>query len=382
MKSNYCITLLIIALSTQFALAQNPAKETKNRRLADKIAHRYPMVDGHVDLPYRLKSIHFRLQKEYLGIPIQSEKGDFDYVKAQKGGLSAPFMSIFVPSNHQREGGAKELADSLITMVEGITKAHPDKFALAKTPQEIEQNFRKNLISLPLGMENGAPIEDKLSNIVYFFNRGVRYITLTHVEDNLICDSSNDKKRTWGGLSPFGREVVGEMNRLGMLIDISHVSDEAFYQVMELSKVPCIASHSSCRAFTPDFPRNMSDAMIQKLAQKGGVIMISFGNMFLDNASAKHYLEQQKQSKPLVTVKAIADHIDHVVKIAGIDYVGFGSDFDGVGEYLPEGIKTVAQYPNLIFELLQRNYSEKAIAKIMYQNVFRVWNQVIAEAKK
>ncbi|MCU0446551.1 MAG: dipeptidase [Microscillaceae bacterium] len=382
MKHYYQLFILGLFLMSHLSPAQTAQPQTKNRRLAHKIAHRYPMVDGHVDLPYRLKSLNFRLQKEYLGIPIQSDKGEFDYVKAKKGGLSAPFMSIFVPSNYQREGGAKELADSLIKMIEGISQAHPDKFALAKTPQDIAQNFRNGLISLPLGMENGAPIEDKLANVSYFFNRGVRYITLTHVEDNLICDSSNDKKRTWGGLSAFGREVVAEMNRLGMLIDISHVSDETFFQVMELSKSPCIASHSSCRTFTPDFPRNMSDAMIKKLAQKGGVIMISFGNMFLDNASAKHYLEQQKQAKPLVTVKAIADHIDHVVKIAGVDYVGFGSDFDGVGDYLPEGIKTVAEYPNLIFELLQRGYTEKDIAKMMYQNIFRVWNEVIAQAQK
>jgi membrane dipeptidase len=374
--------LIFLFFFIPLTLHSQNTNEKALRKLADKLAHQFPIVDGHVDLPYRLKMINFRLTKDYLGIPIQSKEGNFDYTRAKKGGLSAPIMSIFVPADFQRKGGAKELADSLIDMVQGIAQNHPNKFKVALNPTAIEQNFKKGLISLPMGMENGAPIETNLQNITYFRQKGISYITLTHTEDNQICDSSNDKKRTWGGLSPYGYSVVKEMNKVGVMIDISHVSDETFFQVMENSKAPCIASHSSCRAFTPDFPRNMSDEMIKKLAEKGGVIMISFGNMFLDNKSALHYLNAEKGPRPEVGLEKLVAHIEHVVKLVGINHVGFGSDFDGVSDALPIGMKDVSAYPNLIYELLKKGYSEADIAKICYQNVFRVWNKVLEIAEK
>lgn len=378
--------------------------DTALMKLADEIAHKYIITDGHVDLPYRLNVINFRLTKEFLGIPIATDKGDFDYERAKKGGLDAPFMSIYIPASYQETGGAKEFADSLIDMVSGIAEAHPDKFAITTSPAQAQENFEKGIMSLPMGMENGAPIEDDLSNVAYFHERGIRYITLTHSKDNLICDSSYDTTRTWGGLSPFGREVVKEMNRVGMIVDVSHISDDAFYQVMELTDVPVIASHSSCRKFTPDFERNMSDDMIKLLGKKNGVIQINFGSTFLDGEIAKQreelrskltkILEEQglsyrdEAAEPIIEqfqkenpalfsdVQMVANHIDNVVAIAGIDHVGLGSDYDGVGDSLPTGLKDVSQYPNLIFELLKRGYSEEDIAKICYRNVFRVWNAV------
>ncbi len=377
--------------------------------LAQKLAHRYIITDGHVDLPYRLKIKNFRLTKELIGIPIETNEGDFDYIRAKKGGLDAPFMSIYIPSSYQVSGGAKLLADSLIDMVNSIATAHPDKFAMAGSPKEVKRNFKKGLISLPMGMENGAPIEEDLANVAYFHKRGIRYITLTHATDNKICDSSYDTTHTWNGLSAFGREVVREMNRTGIMIDISHVSDTTFYQVMALSKAPCIASHSSCRKFTPGFERNMNDDMIRLLGQKGGVIQINFGSTFLDakiqeheaemrnelselleekglkytDPAAKELIEAFQKSHPTLysDVQMVAAHIDHVVSIAGIDHVGLGSDFDGVGDSLPTGLKDVSQYPNLISELLKRGYSESDIAKICYKNVFRVWEQVEKVAK-
>ena len=173
---------------------------------ANEIAHKYIITDGHVDLPYRLKAKNFKLTKEYMGIPIETKEGDFDYVRAKKGGLSAPFMSIYIPSEYQINGGAKLLADSLINMIESITNAHPDKFKIAKSVSEVENNFAKGIISLPMGMENGAGIEDDLSNLAYFKNRGISYITLTHGKDNKICDSSYDTTATWNGLSPYGEK--------------------------------------------------------------------------------------------------------------------------------------------------------------------------------
>ena len=375
---------------------------------ANELAQKFIITDGHVDLPYRLKVKNFRLEKEYLGIPIETDEGDFDYVRAKQGGLDAPFMSIYIPSSYQVTGGAKELADTLINMVTGIVDAHPDKFALAGTPDEVRAAFALGKIALPMGMENGAPIGDDISKVKYFFDRGIRYVTLTHGKDNLICDSSYDETRTWGGLSPFGREVVAEMNRIGMMVDISHVSDDTFYQVIEITKAPVIASHSSCRAFTPDFERNMSDDMIKKLGENGGVIQINFGSSFLDgeltkknnenrqklgailreqglsfrDEAAKEIIEQFRKENPslFADVETVANHIDHVVKLAGIDHVGLGSDYDGVGDSLPTGLKDVSQYPNLIYVLLKRGYSEEDIEKICSGNVFRVWKKVIEVA--
>lgn len=404
---NLLLGLLFLSCA---ALAQK--KELTNEELrqkADQIAHKYILTDGHVDLPYRLKVKQFKLEREYMGIPIETKEGDFDYVRAKKGGLSAPFMSIYIPSSYQKTGNEKVLADSLIDMIQAIIKAHPDKFAEGRTPQQVDDNFKKGLISLPMGMENGAPILE-LKDVKYYYDKGIRYITLTHGKDNHICDSSYDSTYTWKGLSPYGKDVVKEMNRVGIMVDISHVSDDSFYQAIELSKVPCIASHSSCRFYTPGFKRNMSDDMIKALAKKGGVIQINFGTSFLDekarldvdekrkklqailteknlkfsDEAAKPVIEEFRKQNPTLyaDVEKVADHIEHVIKVAGVDYVGIGSDYDGVGDSLPTGLKDVSQYPNLIYVLLKRGYTEKDIAKIMYQNVWRVWKKVQAGAEK
>lgn len=403
--------VLALAACTPKTTDLSELSDAKLEKMANKLAHQYIITDGHVDLPYRLNIINFRFTKEFIGIPIETDNGDFDYKRAKKGGLDAPFMSIYIPARYQETGGAKEFADSLIDMVSGIAANHPDKFAVAYSPDQIEQQFKRGLISLPMGMENGAPIEDDLNNVEYFFKRGIRYITLTHSKDNQICDSSYDDTGTWGGLSDFGRKVVQEMNRVGIMVDISHVSDNTFYQVMELTKAPVIASHSSCRKFTPGFERNMSDDMIKKLGENGGVIMINFGTSFLDGELRKSSGEKRRElnqlleekgldeddeaAEPIIEqfkeenkealyadVKKVADHIDNVVKIAGIDHVGLGSDFDGVGDSLPTGLKDVSQYPNLIFELLKRGYSQEDIRKICYANLFRVWRQVEGVAQQ
>jgi len=378
------------------------------RKKADELAHKYILTDGHVDLPYRLKIKNFRLEREYLGIPLKTTEGDFDYERAKKGGLTAPFMSIYIPSSYQQTGGAKELADSLINMVRGIATAHPDKFGIVSTPKEADANFKKGIISFPMGMENGAPLL-KISDVAYFRKKGISYVTLTHGKDNHICDSSYDTTHTHKGLSAYGREVVKEMNRVGIMVDISHVSDDAFYQAIELSSVPVIASHSSCRYFTPTFKRNMSDDMIKLLAKKDGVIQINFGSSFLDEKyrqqievlqdkfgkalkekgikmgtpEADEFQKQFQKENPVLfaDVETVADHIDHVVKLTGsTKHVGIGSDFDGVGDSLPTGLKDVSQYPNLFYVLLKRGYTESDIANIMYKNVWRVWQKTIDNA--
>ncbi len=395
------ITLAAIACKTKKTIADT----SENLELHDQLAQKYIIVDGHIDLPYRLRVMNFRLEKEFLEIPVQSDKGDFDFVRSREGGLDAPFMSIYIPADYQKDPGrSKSVADSLINMVEAICKKNPTYFEVAYTPEDVERIFKQGKLALPMGMENGSGIEDDLSNIKHFSDRGINYITLTHSKDNLICDSSYDTTRTWKGLSPFGFKVVEEMNKQGVMVDISHVSDTTFYQAIKHSKVPVIASHSSCRKFTPDFERNMDDDMLKVLGENGGVIMINFGSTFIDqkvkddrwqlgldmnayleergmtreSEGAKEIMEKIMEETELSfsDVKVVADHIDHVVKIAGVDHVGFGSDFDGVGDSLPTGLKDVSDYPNLIKELLARGYSEEDIAKICSGNLMRVWKKV------
>jgi membrane dipeptidase len=278
--------------------------------------------------------------------------------------------------------------------------------AYAFSPEDVIRNFKEGKFSVALGMENGSPIEGKLENLTYFYKRGIRYITLAHSKSNHISDSSYDPKRQWNGLSPFGEKVVREMNRLGIMIDVSHLSDSAFYDVLRISKAPVIASHSSCRTFTPGWERNMSDQMIKDLAARGGVIQINFGTSFLrgdfrekmkdaykqmrehhfawDSEEGQQFLKQymKEHGIHLATVKDVADHIDHVVQLVGVQYVGLGSDFDGLGETLPTDLKDVSMYPNLIQELLKRGYSRKDIKKICSGNILRVWKKVEETARR
>ncbi|MCY1077745.1 dipeptidase [Archangium lansingense] len=374
------------------------------------LAKRVIIADGHVDVPYRLVEKLGPEGEPTEDISQRTAGGDFDYPRAVEGGLDVPFMSIYIPADLQAKPGAsKALADSLIDMMEKIARKSPEKFAMAHSVEEARRNTQDGKVSFALGIENGSAIEDSLENVKHFHKRGVRYITLTHSKDNQISDASfNTGKRTWNGLSPFGRQVVAEMNRVGIMVDVSHLSDDAIRQAVEVSQVPVIASHSSCRYFTPGFERNISDELIRVVAAKGGVVMINFGSGFLSQAANTYELELRKAMMafvqergvardgaevqafvesymrehpvPFARVEDVADHIDHVVKLVGIDHVGLGSDFDGVGPSLPIGLKDVSQYPNLFRVLLERGYSEADIEKVASGNVFRVWQRVESHA--
>jgi len=365
---------------------------------ARQIARTSLIVDTHIDVPYRLNG-------RPADVSEATEDGDFDYPRAIAGGLNAPFMSIYTPAELEREGRSKEVAESLIRMVEGFVEHAPGKFAIARTVADVRSQFEAGLISLPMGMENGSPIEGDLENLQHFYDRGIRYITLTHSLSNQISDSSYDENRQWNGVSEFGVAVIEQMNRLGIMIDVSHVSDDAFWQILELSQAPVIASHSSARYFTPGFERNMSDEMIVALADKGGVIQINFGSTFISQkardygdartAARKKYLAdnpglkeadiyrsfadiyaKQHGPMPYASLDDVLDHFDHVIDLVGVDSVGIGSDFDGVGDSLPNGLKDVSQYPNLVRGLLERDYSEQDVRKILGENLLRVWRAV------
>jgi len=379
--------------------AESPAPSGDDADLssrAQQLARELIIVDTHVDLPYRLN-------KNPDDISVRTEGGHFDYPRSREGGLDAPFMSIYVPASLQETGGSKELADELIDMVEKLEADWPDKFAVARSPDDVRRNFESGVISLPMGMENGSPVEGDLDNLRHFYDRGIRYITLTHSENNEICDSSYADDRKWNGLSPFGKEVVAEMNRLGIMVDISHVSDDSFRDILEVTRAPVIASHSSCRRYTPEFERNMDDEMIRALAENGGVIQINFGSMFVrgdahqqstdfwkefreymeangldwEHEDSKRFREEYWKDRERIRgdLSDIVDHIDHVVELVGIDHVGFGSDFDGVAA-VPVGLDDVAHYPNLIEALLEAGYTEEQIEKIAGGNLLRVWTEV------
>lgn len=392
------IFLFVLVASSMWSvwdIAKSESSEELLMKKANELAQKFIITDGHIDVPWRLH------KGGYEDLSVRTPGGDFDYVRATEGGLDVPFMSIYVPATYQVTGGAKAMAEELIQSVEKITTDHPDKFEVAYNVADAERIVSEGKIALPMGMENGAPLEGDLSNVKYFHERGISYITLTHSEDNDICDSSyNLGERTHKGLSEFGAEVVKEMNKVGIMIDISHVSDDAFYQIMDVTEVPAIASHSSARHFTPGFERNMSDDMIKRLAENGGVIQINFGSSFVtqeskdkrtangekisqyaeennlesDDPKLQEFAKQVAEDNPVFCdVTDVADHIDHVVKLAGIEHVGFGSDYDGVGDTLPYGLKDPSDFPNLIYHLLKRGYSEEDIEKICYKNVWRVW---------
>ena len=366
-----------------------------------EIAKSSIIIDTHIDVPYRLN-------EKWADISEATEDGNFDYPRAVEGGLNAPFMSIYTPSVLEAEGRSRTVAEQLIDLVEGIVSDSPDKFAIAYSTDDVRRHFDQGLISFPLGMENGSPIEGDISNLQYFFDRGIRYITLAHNLSNHISDSSRDDPH-WDGLSLFGIELVIEMNRLGVMVDVSHISDDAFWDVMEISQVPVIASHSTSRHFTPGWLRNMSDEMITSLAANGGVIMVNFGSSFLSNeaneyrydrrdAYRTHLSENEIDGRdeeeeafnqawekehgpfPFADLETVLDHYDHIIKLVGIDHVGIGSDYDGVGDTLPIGLKDVSTYPNLIDGFLRRGYSDEDIRKILAENLLRVWGAVEAFA--
>ncbi|MCC2616437.1 dipeptidase [Aestuariibacter halophilus] len=386
-----------LSLTVSLALCGAAVAEQQDDVLAHAkaLTQQHILVDGHIDVPYRVN-------EQWVDVTQATEGGDFDYPRARQGGLNAPFMSIYVPAELDASAESTALAHKLIDSVEAIVGRAPDKFAIATSVADVEEQFKQGLISLPMGMENGSPVQGSLATLKAFYDRGIRYITLAHSQSNHISDSSYDLRRKWKGLSPFGKEMVREMNALGMMVDISHVSDAAFYQAVEISTAPVIASHSSLRSFTPGFERNMDDDMIKALAENGGVVMINFGSTFVDQVArnwrnqfsqARKPVEQQygedseqaqgfeaqyREEKPFpfAGVAKVADHIDHVVKLVGIEHVGIGSDYDGVGDSLPQGLKDVASYPNLVAELLRRGYSDDDIAKLLGENLLRVWREV------
>ena len=362
-------------------------------------------IDTHCDTPMAL------LEGDLdVGVANKAPGSRVDFPRMEEGGLDAIFFAAFTSQrarNDENTQKAYELANEMIEKTYEVCKKYNNMAEVATTPEDVVRLEKEGKRAIYIGMENGFPLGQELDRVEEFYNKGVRYITLCHSSNNDVCDSSTDKKGPeFNGLSPFGKKVVKEMNRLGMIIDVSHISDKSFYDVVELSKVPVIASHSSVRAIA-HHKRNMTDDMIKALAKNGGVIQICLLDDYIkdpDTTTVRYQKEQElrkvfntsfakmsdeeqaevrrqwreldeKYPKQLPTVADCVDHIDHVKKLVGIDYVGIGSDFDGGGGLAD--CADVSQMPNITAEMLKRGYTEEEIAKVWGGNFLRVFAKVI-----
>ena len=403
---NACLVFMLFVLmvpSCKFDQKMNqnnqssPSTETTNNDPIS-IHHRAIAVDMHADTAQRLLDENVDLQQE-LG------DGHFDAVRARTGGLDAQFFSIWVEPQLFGGGGAKAMkrADDQIAAVRALAEKHPETWVFATSAADIRGAVGQGKIAALMGLEGGYAIDDKLENVKRYYDLGVRYMSPAWSVSTSWAGSSGDEAGRTRGLNEFGKNVVREMNRLGMMIDVSHVSDPTFWDIVNTSTAPVVATHSACRALA-DVPRNLTDDMIRALANTGGVVNVIFYPEHLEpgwsqkkkqvdaeiaamvqqasaeepgdavhKKMARDRVRQREyaQRLPPVNVARIVDHIDHIVKLVGVDHVGIGSDFDGV-QITTSGLATVAELPNLTKELLRRGYSETQIEKILGGNMLRV----------
>jgi membrane dipeptidase len=365
-----------------------------------EVLHRRAIiVDGHCDTPYRLLRHNVHLDEH-------DPEAQADLRSLQESGITASFFAAYVPPFYAGRGAAA-FARQLIDLIEVETARRPDALTLCIDPAGIRAAKHDGKIAVMIGVEGGHAIEDSLDILRELYSRGARYMTLTHVNTNNWCDSSGDAPRH-GGLTDFGREVVRTMNDLGMIVDVSHISDDAFRDVITTTRVPVVATHSSARALCRH-PRNMTDDMLRELARNGGVCMINFFSAFISDEVAQVIMAANKKPKkssgdptggteempddrvdwdtylewfqslgcPTATLDQVADHIFHVANIAGIDHVGIGSDFDGVPA-LPDGLGNAASLPLLTARLLERGMSPRDVEKVLGGNFMRVFEAVEA----
>jgi membrane dipeptidase len=371
---------------------------------AREIHARATLIDGHNDLPWKIReqgSPGF----EKMDISQSQPKLDTDIPRLRSGGVKAQFWSVFVPASTGADGKALSTTLEQIALVKAMIKRYPETFEFAGSVDDIERICAAGRIASLIGVEGGHSIENSLNVLRELYAQGARYMTLTHSDTLDWADSATDAERH-GGLTPFGEEVVKEMNRLGMLVDISHVSIATMQHVLRVSQAPIIFSHSSARAIA-DHPRNVPDDVLKLTAEKGGVVMVNFYSGFVVPSSA----ELGKKAMPLLrelrarhgrdtaairaemrawslknpmdpgTIHVVLDHIDHIAKVAGVDHVGIGSDFDGVDK-LPAQLEDVSTYPRITQGLLDRGYSEPDIHKILGGNLLRVMREAEKTARR
>jgi membrane dipeptidase len=400
MKAFFC------GLITLFLLAGCGNTEEQLIKRANKIHASVLTVDTHCDTPMEFTRSDFDLG-------VKHEDGCVDFPRMKEGGLNAEFFAVFTGQGPRNDSSFSKVHKKALEIFNAIHKNVEKNSTLAELAYTSDDAYRikkSGKIAAFIGVENGYPIGKDISRVKQYYDLGARYITLSHSRNNDICDSSTDPEGAESnGLSPFGEEVVKEMNRLGMMVDVSHISDKSFYDVIKLSKAPVFASHSSCRALCEN-PRNIDDNMLLALKKNGGVIQICILSIYLKTPEPNPELEAklkelrgkygdssglsdsirrqmrseyralQKKYEKLATVKDAVDHIDHVVQVIGIDHVGIGTDFDGGGGI--EGCKTAADMKNITIELVRRGYSKADIEKIWGGNVMRVLHEAEKISKK
>ena len=380
------LLVMLLASSARPILADDPFPVSERAR---KIHDSGLLFDGHNDLPWRLRAAG-DMAFESLDLSKRLGSGQTDIPRLREGGLKAQFWSVYIPSDHPNP--ARTVTEQ-IDLVHRMVERYPDDFAMAYSADDVERIVKAGKIASLIGIEGGVAIEDDLAQLRMFARLGARYMTLTHNKTLGWADAATDDPKH-DGLNPFGERVVKEMNRLGVLVDISHVSPATMADVLRVSRAPIIASHSSAKALSPH-PRNVPDEILEELPKNGGVIMVNFFPGFIVPEAGKQWRERRElQAKfpdraeyrkalaeynkthpiPKASIKDVADHVAHIAKVAGIDHVGIGSDFDGIAS-VPVGLEDVSTYPRLTEELLNRGYSEADIHKVLGGNVLRAFRK-------
>jgi len=402
------LSCLLLFLAAAWICAAPPADDVRAR--AERILRSAIVVDTHEDVPEQL-------EKEWVDIGSRQKTGHVDIPRWVAGGVTAPFLAAYISSAYAASGKSARKALEFMDLIHRLVETHPGDLVFADSVAGIRAARRENKIAILIGIEGGHAIEDSLGTLSAFYRLGARYMTLTHTNTNNWADSSGSffsfsfdpkKNAMHNGLTDFGRQVVLEMNRLGMLVDVSHVSDKTLSDVLEVSKAPVFASHSSCRELA-DMPRNLTDGQIRAIAAKGGVVMINFSSTFVDQRVvddfrakkallapkaaelAERYKDDPKKrdaeisallenvQRPRANWTAVVDHIERVIKIAGPQAVGLGTDYDGIDDP-PEGLEDVSKLPVVAEELLRRGHSEKVVRGVLGENFLAFWER--AEAAK
>ncbi|OLE51367.1 MAG: hypothetical protein AUG51_22970 [Acidobacteria bacterium 13_1_20CM_3_53_8] len=389
--------------ASQTSSASSVTRDPRMWREAMRIHRSAIVIDGHNDITTTMTNDNYDLG----GDPPAPYRTSLARLK--KGGMTGEFFSLYVRPWYVTHGGAARRTLDMIDSVYRAVERHPNDLLFATSAADIRRAKQQGKVAALMGIEGGHAIENSLPTLREFYRLGVRYMTLTWNNTNDWADAGRGE-HTHHGLTDFGREVVREMNRLGMLVDVAHVSDETMSDALDTSKVPIIASHSSARALN-DQPRNIPDDLLRRIAKNGGIVMVNFYQVFIDPAASQPNRERSAQLKaqedeieqrfkndperiaeeedrleaqhplPATPISILIDHIDHIVQVAGIDHVGLGADFDGAVD-MPEGARDVSELPNITYELLRRGYSERDIRKILGENFLRVFGQVEAYARR
>ncbi|MEE8146679.1 MAG: dipeptidase [Longimicrobiales bacterium] len=365
-----------IALAVAGMLAASAAQsQDVNMEAARRVLGATPLFDGHNDLPWVIRQNEDAPRDVAAYDLRRTTSGHTDISRLREGMVGAQFWSVYVPMDAVEEGAARFQLEQ-IEIAKQLFARYPEHLEQAYSASDVERIFASGKIASVIGMEGGHAIENSLGALRAFFELGARYMTLTHAGNNDWADSGTDDPEH-GGLTEFGREVVREMNRLGMLVDLSHTSPETMNDVLDIAEAPVIFSHSSARAIT-DHRRNVPDQVLSRLPANGGVVMITFVPSFVSEANRTH---EGDGDPPRATLADVADHIEHVRRVAGVDHVGVGSDFDGI-DSTPIGLEDVSTFPALLAELSRRGWSEEDLAKLAGENVLRAWRAAESAARR